>query len=144
VHAFDVLGDPVRRRLLELLGDDERPAGEVTGIVVEEFGITQPAVSRQLRILRENGFATVRAEGTRRLYSVDPDGFGAARDWLDRMDRYWGTKLDALGTEITRQNRAARRGEGANPTRQNRAARRGEGADPTRQNRAAAKGTRHD
>jgi DNA-binding transcriptional ArsR family regulator len=110
VHAFDVLGDPVRRRLLELIGADERTAGEVTGVVVDEFGITQPAVSRQLRILRENGFATVRADGTRRLYAIDPGGLGAAKDWLDRVDRYWGTKLDALDTEIRRQNRAAEKG----------------------------------
>jgi DNA-binding transcriptional ArsR family regulator len=110
VHAFDVLGDPVRRRLLELIGADERTAGEVTRVVIDEFGITQPAVSRQLRILRENGFATVRADGTRRLYSIDAGGFAAATEWLDRMDRYWGTKLDALGTEIRRQNRTTERG----------------------------------
>lgn len=112
MHAFDILGDAVRRRLLELIGSDERTAGEVTGVVIEEFGITQPAVSRQLRILRENGFATVRAEGTRRLYSVESNGFDEVKDWLEQLDRYWGTKLDALGSEIARQNRAARRGEG--------------------------------
>jgi len=112
VHAFDVLGDPVRRRLLELIAADETTAGDVTTVVVAEFGITQPAVSRHLRVLRENGFATVRADGTRRLYSVDVGGFGAVQEWLSRVDRYWGTKLDALDTEIRRQNRAARRGEG--------------------------------
>jgi DNA-binding transcriptional ArsR family regulator len=110
MHAFDVLGDPVRRRLLELIGADERTAGEVTSVVVGEFGITQPAVSRQLRILRENGFATVRAQGTRRLYAIDRRGFAAATDWLDRMDRYWDTTLDALDTEIRRQNRATEKG----------------------------------
>ena len=110
MHAFDVLGDPVRRRLLELIGASERTAGEVTDVVVEEFGITQPAVSRQLRILRENGFATVRAHGTRRLYSIDPDGFSEAEDWLERVDRYWGTKLDALELEIRRQNRGTQKG----------------------------------
>jgi DNA-binding transcriptional ArsR family regulator len=87
VHAFDILGDPVRRRLLELIATDEKTAGEVTGVVVEEFRFTQPAVSRQLRILRENGFATVRAQGTRRLYSIDATGFGDVREWLNRVDR---------------------------------------------------------
>lgn len=110
MHAFDILGDPVRRRLLELIATDEKTAGEVTAVVVEEFGITQPAVSRQLRILRENGFATVRALGTRRLYSIDATGFDDVQEWLNRVDRYWGTKLDALDTEIKRQNRAARKG----------------------------------
>jgi DNA-binding transcriptional ArsR family regulator len=61
VHAFDVLGDPVRRRILELLADGEQPAGEVTAVVRQEFGIWQPAVSQHLRVLRESGFATVRA-----------------------------------------------------------------------------------
>ncbi len=122
MHAFDVLGDPVRRRLLELIAADEKTAGEVTAVVVGEFGITQPAVSRQLRILRENGFATMRAVGTRRLYAIDATGFGDVQDWLSRVDSYWGTALDALDTEIKRQNRAARRGEGE-VIGQNRAAR---------------------
>jgi DNA-binding transcriptional ArsR family regulator len=72
VHAFDVLGDPVRRRILELLADGERSAGEIGAIVQREFGISQPAVSQHLRVLRESGFVTVRAAGTRRLYAVDP------------------------------------------------------------------------
>ncbi|WP_082802116.1 ArsR/SmtB family transcription factor [Herbidospora cretacea] len=84
MHAFDVLGDPVRRRILELLADGEQSAGEVGAIVQEEFGITQPAVSQHLRVLRENGFATVRAEGTRRLYAVDPAPLAEIDSWLTR------------------------------------------------------------
>jgi len=61
VHAFDVLGDPVRRRILELLAEGEQPAGAITAVVQREFGISQPAVSQHLRVLRENGFTTVRA-----------------------------------------------------------------------------------
>src|SRR3954451_23490867 len=72
VHAFDVLGDPVRRRILELLADGEHAAGAVGAVVQAEFGISQPAVSQHLRVLREHGFATVRADGPRRLYAVDP------------------------------------------------------------------------
>ena len=67
MEAFEVLGDPVRRRILELLADGERSAGDVTGVVSEEFAISQPAVSQHLRVLRESGFATVRAAGTRRF-----------------------------------------------------------------------------
>ncbi|WP_459805272.1 ArsR/SmtB family transcription factor [Herbidospora sp. RD11066] len=84
MHAFDVLGDPVRRRILELLADGERPAGEVGAIVQEEFGITQPAVSQHLRVLRENGFATVRVDGARRLYAVDPAPLAEVDRWLTR------------------------------------------------------------
>jgi DNA-binding transcriptional ArsR family regulator len=105
MHAFDVLGDPVRRRILELLADGERPAGEVTAVVQEEFGISQPGVSQHLRVLRENGFAQVRAEGTRRLYSVDPAPLQEIDVWLDRYRRFWTQRLDALGTELVRGRR---------------------------------------
>jgi DNA-binding transcriptional ArsR family regulator len=108
MHAFDVLGDPVRRRILELLADGERPAGEVTAVVQEEFGISQPGVSQHLRVLRENGFAQVRAEGTRRLYSVDPAPLQEIDVWLDRYRRFWTQRLDALGTELVRGRRERR------------------------------------
>ena len=73
MHAFDVLGDPVRRRILELLADGEQPSGAVTDVIRAEFGISQPAVSQHLKVLRDNGFATVRPDGARRLYAVDDD-----------------------------------------------------------------------
>ncbi len=76
MHAFDVLGDPVRRRILELLADGEQTSGAVTAVIRAEFGISQPAVSQHLRVLRENGFARVRAEGARRLYAVDTEACG--------------------------------------------------------------------
>ena len=72
MHAFDVLGDPVRRRILELLAAGELASGAVVDIIAGEFGITQAAVSQHLKVLRESGFATVRPEGTRRLYALDP------------------------------------------------------------------------
>ena len=71
MHAFDVLGDPVRRRILELLATGEHASGEVVEVIAQEFGITQSAVSQQLKVLRESGFATVRVEGARRVYAVD-------------------------------------------------------------------------
>lgn len=108
VNAFDVLGDPVRRRILELLADDEMPAGSIADQVGGEFGISQPAVSQHLRVLRENGFATVRAEGTRRLYAVEADGLLEAREWLTAFERFWAPKLDALETELARGRRARR------------------------------------
>ncbi|MGP4028836.1 ArsR/SmtB family transcription factor [Actinomadura sp. 3N407] len=108
MHAFDVLGDPVRRRILELLADGERSSGEVSGVIREEFGISQPAVSQHLKVLRDTGFAVVRAEGTRRLYAVDSTPLREVDAWLDRFRRFWTPHLDALATEIARGKRARR------------------------------------
>ena len=108
VHALDILGDPVRRRILELLATGEHPAGAVVEIITAEFGISQPAVSQHLRVLREAGLATVRAEGTRRLYAVDPDPLQDLDRWLDQFRQYWSSKLDGLGTELARGKRARR------------------------------------
>jgi DNA-binding transcriptional ArsR family regulator len=122
MHAFDVLGDPVRRRVLELLADGEHSAGALTEVVRAEFGISQPAVSQHLGVLRGSGFVHVRVDGPRRLYSLDPTPLREVADWLDPFRRFWEQRLDALGTEITRGKRArtrARRpeGEGEGETR---------------------------
>jgi DNA-binding transcriptional ArsR family regulator len=106
MHAFDVLGDPVRRRILELLADGEHASGAITKVVQEEFGITQPAVSQHLAVLRDSGFVDVRPEGARRLYSLDAAPLQAVDDWLGRFRSFWEQRLDALGTEIARGRRA--------------------------------------
>ncbi|XPP27187.1 MAG: ArsR/SmtB family transcription factor [Leucobacter sp.] len=108
MHALDVLGDPVRRRILELVVDGEEPAGAIADAIAGEFGISQPAVSQHLRVLRENGFVTVRPEGTRRLYAVDPEGPREASEWLSPFERFWRGPLAALGTEIARGKRERR------------------------------------
>jgi len=105
VHAFDVLGEPVRRRILELLADREMSSGAVCEIIQSEFGISQPAVSQHLKVLRDNGFATVRPEGTRRLYAVRHEPLRDVDEWLDRFRRFWTPQLDALGTELARGRR---------------------------------------
>ena len=115
MHAFDVLGDPVRRRLLELLSDGERSAGDLAAVVGAEFGISQPGASQHLRVLRENGFAQVRADGARRLYAVDPAGLQEVDVWLDRFRRFWGQRLDALATELARGQRDRQRKGGERP-----------------------------
>jgi DNA-binding transcriptional ArsR family regulator len=107
VHAFDVLGDPVRRRILELLAEGEAPAGEVVDVIRAEFGISQPAVSQHLKVLREGGFAVVRPDGRRRLYAVEPEAFREVDEWVDRFRRFWGPPLDALATELVRGRREA-------------------------------------
>ncbi len=108
MHAFDVLGDPVRRRILEILAGGETSAGDVAATVREEFGISQPAVSQHLKVLRDNGFATVRAAGARRLYAVDSAPLREVDAWLARFRRFWTPHLDALATELARGERARR------------------------------------
>jgi DNA-binding transcriptional ArsR family regulator len=108
VHAFDVLGDPVRRRILELLAEGEQSAGAVCEVIQEEFGISQPAVSQHLKVLRHNGFATVRPEGTRRLYAVNHEPLQEVDGWLDNFRRFWTPHLHALETELARGRRARR------------------------------------
>jgi DNA-binding transcriptional ArsR family regulator len=109
MHAFDILGDPVRRRIIELLADGERSAGDIGAVIQEEFAISQPAVSAQLRTLREHGFATVRAEGTRRLYAVDAAPLQSVEEWLSPYRKFWNQRLDALATELERGKRDRRR-----------------------------------
>ena len=109
MHAFDVLGDPVRRRILELLAGGELAAGAVSDVIRAEFGISQPAVSQHLRVLREAGFTTVRADGTRRLYAVDSAPLREVDAWLERFRQFWDQRLDALGTELARGRRERRR-----------------------------------
>ena len=108
MHAFDVLGDPVRRRILELLAEGEHAAGAVTDAVRAEFGISQPAVSQHLKVLRDSGFANVRPEGTRRLYAVDAAPFRELDDWLAHFRAFWGQRLDSLETELARGKRERR------------------------------------
>ena len=105
---MDVLGDPVRRRILELLATGEHSAGAVVEAISAEFGISQPAVSQHLRVLRESGLATVRAEGTRRLYAVDAEPLEEVDRWLDQFRQHWSSRLDALGTDLARGKRARR------------------------------------
>jgi len=102
VHAFDVLGDPVRRRILQLLSDGELASGEVVEVISEEFGIGQPAVSMQLKVLRDSGFASVRVAGRRRLYAIDAGPLAEVDAWLSPFRRFWEQRLDALATELRR------------------------------------------
>lgn len=106
---FEALGDPVRRRLLELLGPGEQPAGALVAALQARVRISQPAVSQHLRVLREAGLVRVRAEGTRRLYAVDGTGTAAARAWLARFEDTFAQPLDALATELARGRRERRR-----------------------------------
>jgi DNA-binding transcriptional ArsR family regulator len=108
VHEFEVLSDPVRRRILELLAERESSSGEVCAVIQAEFGITQSAVSQHLRVLRDAGFASVRRDGTRRLYAVRGGPLRDVDRWLDRFRWLWTQSLEALAAELER-GRAPRR-----------------------------------
>jgi DNA-binding transcriptional ArsR family regulator len=107
--VFEALGEPVRRRILELLADGERPVGPLVAALRSLTPISQPAVSQHLRVLLDAGLVSVRAAGTRRLYALDTDGLNAARAWFDRLAdplAPFTQPLDALATEIARGRRA--------------------------------------
>jgi DNA-binding transcriptional ArsR family regulator len=113
VHALDILGDPVRRRILELLVDGEQSSGALQATIRAEFGISQPAVSQHLRVLRESGFTSVRPDGTRRLYAVRHEPLRDVDVWLDRFRRFWTPPLMALETELARGRRRRRQHDGS-------------------------------
>ena len=105
--------DDLLAPLAGLLADGEQASGAVVAVIQREFGISQPAVSQHLRVLRDNGFATVRAEGTRRLYSVDSTPLQEIDEWLERFRRFWSQHLDALATELARGKRERARAQRA-------------------------------
>ena len=98
MDAFEAIAEPNRRRILDLLRSGERPAGDV----VDALAITQPAVSKHLRLLREAGLVRVRADGQRRLYSLSPGEFAAIEAWLEPYRAFWRSKLDALEEHLER------------------------------------------
>lgn len=118
--AFDALGDPTRRRILEALAGGERPAGAVVEVLQAGQTISQPAVSQHLKVLRDAGLVAVRAEGTRRFYAVDRDGVHRAGTWLAHIVDPASTveqPLDALATEVARGKRQRTRGHRADRSR---------------------------
>jgi DNA-binding transcriptional ArsR family regulator len=80
VSAFEALAEPTRRRIVELLADGERSAGEIAS----HFSTSRPGISRHLRVLHEHGLVTARADGTRRLYALDPAPLEEVDAWLER------------------------------------------------------------
>lgn len=105
MHVFDVLGDPIRRHILQLLSDNLLSSGAIVDIVHEEFGIGQSATSQQLKVLRDNGFAKVTVDGARRIYELDTSGLKEIDDWLSPFRQFWSPKFEALATEVARGKR---------------------------------------
>ncbi len=114
-RVFAALGDPVRRTMISLLAEGEQSAGGIVAALRVSRPISQPAVSQHLKVLREAGLATVRAEGNRRFYSLDAAGVDVVREWLDALAAgatVFTQPLDALATEVARGRRARRRSTG--------------------------------
>jgi DNA-binding transcriptional ArsR family regulator len=92
-NAFTALSDPTRRAVFERLIDGSQPVGRIA----KGMPVSRPAVSQHLKVLKEAGLVTDRAEGTRRVYSIDPNGLGAVRRYLDQ---FWDRTLEAFAAEV--------------------------------------------
>jgi DNA-binding transcriptional ArsR family regulator len=90
--TFEVLAEPTRRRILDLLLERSRPVGEL----VDVLGLSQPGVSKHLRVLRDGGFVTVRQDAQRRFYEIRPAPLAEVDQWLEPYRRLWADRLDAL------------------------------------------------
>ena len=101
MDVFEAVADPSRRVLLDSLTAGERSAGELVAALPE---LTQPTVSRHLRVLREVGLVEVRADAQRRIYALRADGLVEIDNWIDRYRRYWAEHLDALERHLAAQH----------------------------------------
>jgi DNA-binding transcriptional ArsR family regulator len=97
--ALQVLGEPSRQAILDLLRDGERPVGEL----VDRLQLSQPAVSKHLRVLKEAGLVEARADAQRRLYRIRPEPLAELDDWLAPYRRLWTTHLDRLEDHLDRR-----------------------------------------
>ena len=96
MQSLLAIADPTRRRIVELLAQHERTAGEL----VAEFDLSAPAISQHLKVLREAGLVTVRAEGQSRVQVLNPEGFGELEAWMEKTRAFWSRRLDALEREL--------------------------------------------
>ncbi len=103
LDVFQVLGDPTRRRIVEVLLAGEQQVGDVVG----KAGVHQSGVSRHLRILLESGFVSVRPEGQRRLYALRPEPFAELATWVDRYRALWDARLDRFGAALAKKQKQA-------------------------------------
>jgi DNA-binding transcriptional ArsR family regulator len=102
--VYFAIADPTRRALLlRLAKEGERNVSDL----LEPFSISQPAVSKHLRILREANLVRSRKEGRERLYAIRPRNLRQVYDWVSHFEKYWDEKLDALGQYLDRKNRKA-------------------------------------
>ena len=101
--SFEALADPTRRRIVELLAQRDHTAGEI----VDEFDMSAPAISQHLKVLREAGLVTTRAEGQSRIQALNPEGFDDLEAWLQKTRAIWSRRLDALERELRAEDEAS-------------------------------------
>jgi DNA-binding transcriptional ArsR family regulator len=92
MDTFLALADPTRRRIIESLADGESAFGDLAG----QFDMSRPAVSQHLKVLREAGLVSVRKDAQRRIYRLNAEGLDQLEEWLERVRRFWGARLDDL------------------------------------------------
>lgn len=105
MQALEALADPTRRRIVELLAERDRDAGEIAS----HFRVSRPAVSRHLRVLREHGLVQSRSVAQRRIYSLDPAPLEEVDAWLTRYRHFWANRLEALDVQLRRARRRRKR-----------------------------------
>jgi DNA-binding transcriptional ArsR family regulator len=103
--SLEALADPTRRRIVELLARRDRTAGEI----VDEFDMSAPAISQHLKVLREAGLVTTRAEGQSRIQALNPEGLDEIEAWLTRTRQFWSARLDALERELRAEDARAKK-----------------------------------
>ncbi|MBU8816736.1 metalloregulator ArsR/SmtB family transcription factor [Mycolicibacterium goodii] len=100
MDVFEAVAEPNRRALLDVLAGGERSAGELVATLPN---LTQPTVSRHLKVLREVGLVEVRADAQRRIYALRADGLVEIDDWIERYRRFWTDHLDALERHLAKR-----------------------------------------
>jgi len=102
MQSLLAIADPTRRRIVELLAERDRTAGDL----VKEFDVSAPAISQHLNVLRDAGLVTTRAEGQSRVQTLNPAGFDELEAWLHRTRQFWSQRLDALERELRAEDAA--------------------------------------
>jgi DNA-binding transcriptional ArsR family regulator len=100
--VFDVIAEPNRRAILSLLASSQRSVGEIE----RQLRMSQPTVSKHLRVLRESGFVESTVDAQRRLYRLKPDSLREVDDWLDQFRRFWSAHVDALERHLDQMDRS--------------------------------------
>ena len=98
IATFELLAEPNRRRILDLLRDGERPVGEL----VDRLSMSQPAVSKHLRVLRDSGLVDVRVDAQRRVYRLRPEPLREVDAWIEPYRRLWDQRLDRMERHLQR------------------------------------------
>ena len=111
MQSLSALADPNRRRIVEMLAGKELAAGEIGAA----FDISAPAISQHLKVLKEANIVTARVDGQRRIYALDPAGFGELDQWLASVRRFWLPRLDELERQMERHKAEEARKSSAKP-----------------------------